>query len=107
MGIGVAMSHWWDDDKKKYRFSVTHYVVNVWLWPVERWLIYHLMKPEQAHWFAIHIAIPVVHVIDRIEGVIRAIIIVPIILLLYALSFLPGFSWNDKNKAMGNDAETE
>ena len=88
------MSHWWDEDKGKYRFSLTHYVLNVWLWPVERWFIWNCMKPEQAHWFAIHIAIPVVHRINQIEMFVRVAVIIPIVLLLYALSFLPGFSWN-------------
>lgn len=87
------MGHWWDEDAGKYRFSLTHRVLNVWLWPIERWCMQNLMSEEQAHWFAIHVAIPVVHRINQIEMWIRAGIIIPIVIFLYLLSFLPGCSW--------------
>lgn len=59
------MSMWWDADAKKYRSTLVHKVFYVWGWRVSRWTMFNCMSSERAHWFAVHVGLPLVYRIDR------------------------------------------
>jgi hypothetical protein len=76
------MSVWWDDRAEKERSTLVYKVFYVWLWPIERWALFHCMSSERAHWFGIHVAMPTVALIDVIwRGLVLAGV-VPLLLLM-------------------------
>lgn len=89
------MSTWWDEDKRRYRSTLTHKVFYVWGWPVLRWIMFNTMKPQQAHYLAIHFGIPCIHYIDLLVQKIMLVLAFLAILGLFLLSFLPGFHWKE------------
>lgn len=86
------MSMWWDDDAGRYRTSLPYKVFYVWLWPLERMVMYHCLKPAQAHWFGVHIVLPWVYRIDRAWEIGKTALIVPLIVGVWLLTFLPWFT---------------
>jgi len=86
------MSVWWDDDAQRYRSSLVYKVFYVWTWPLTGWVMRHCLRPEQAHWFAIHVAIRFVAVVDRLW---QRCFVLPAVVLFFLglrlLLFLPGF----------------
>jgi hypothetical protein len=84
---------WYDERADKYRSSFPFKIFYGWSWRIIRWFIWNCMKPEQAHWFAIHLAIPVVGRIERCWQWLMAIPVLVLIGLLRLIALLPGFSW--------------
>jgi hypothetical protein len=91
------VSVWWDNNTKKYHSSLVHKVFYVWCWPVFQWFLYNCLKPEQAHWLAIHVAIPTVGRIDRIwSGLVTGsllALLIPLAVIIRLLLFLPWFTY--------------
>lgn len=85
------MSSWYDEHAGKTRTSLPYKIFYVWLWPLERWVMFNCMTSEFAHWFALHVAIPFVGKIDRIWGRIAAATAFVAIVVIALLSLLPGF----------------
>ena len=57
---------WYDPIAKRERSTLPHKVFFIWGWPLIRFLMFHCMSSEQAHYFGIHIGIPFAAWVDRI-----------------------------------------
>lgn len=90
------MSTWWDASAEKYRSTLVYKVFYVWGWPPARWVLWNCMKPEQAHYFAIHWAIPIVGRIDQvwrfITSILALVLLLPLIVVIRLLTLLPWFT---------------
>ena len=93
------MSTWWDADRQKYRSSLVYKIFYVWTWPLTRWVLHHCLTPEQAHWFAIHVAIRTVGRIDRVWGWCVLLAVLPFLLIVRLLLFLPWFTCEPKDSS--------
>ena len=85
------MTIWYDSAARRERSTLVYKVFYVWGWPAIRWLMFHGMKCEQAHWFALHIGVRVVDAIDRVWRGIVLVAALLALLMIRALLLLPGF----------------
>lgn len=88
------MTVWYDSAQERYRESLPFKFFYRWIWPASRWLMFRCMPSEHAHWFGLHIAIPMVALIDRVWGAIVFAAALALIAVCAALVKLPGFYWS-------------
>ncbi len=85
------MSTWWDPSAGRYRSSLPHRILHVWLWPVIRRAMFTLPS-ETAH----HLAIRGIRLVDRIDrawGWVVAVPIIAVLLVIRLLVLLPWFTF--------------
>lgn len=85
------MTTWYDARAGRYRASLPHKIVYVWGWRLIRWVMYRLPE-ETAHHMAIR-GIWLMGLVDRVWSWLVIAVVVPLVIGLRLLAFLPGFSW--------------
>jgi hypothetical protein len=93
--VKEAMTVWYDHATQKERSTLIHKAFDVWGWPLARWIMFRCMKCEQAHWFALHVGVPLVDAIDRVwRGIVLAAAVLAL-LAIRGLLFLPFFTFKE------------